>query len=262
MNTQRAILGVLGGVGAATFAFFFALTVRTPEWLERYASDFIEREAGKQIDERVDSFQPISGESALSRMATGLAQKNENDIARYKESLKQQAHERMADAIAEIRNLDCECRAKWAQWLKEGTENQILLLQQANASLTDFIHATYAQVVEQLKRDVRIFTAANAAMFLLVLAIALAKPQASLQLFVPGLLLTVATTLCSYFYVFEQNWLLTIIYNDYLGYAYLAYLGLVFGFLCDIALNRARVTTEVVNTTLNAMGSAATAVPC
>jgi hypothetical protein len=262
MNTRQAVLGSIGGLGAVTFAVFFALTVRTPEWLEAYASDFIEQEAARQLDERIDSLQPVSGDSALSRMAASLARQNEADIARHKAALKAQVHERMADALAEIRNLDCECRAKWAQWLKQGTENQILLLQQANAVVTDFIHASYAQVVEQLKRDVRVFTAANAAMFLLVLAIALAKPQASLQLFVPGLLLTAATVICSYFYIFEQNWLLTIIYNDYLGYAYLAYLGLVFGFLCDIALNHARVTTELVNAVLNALGSAATAAPC
>lgn len=68
--------------------------------------------------------------------------------------------------------------------------------------------------------------------------------------------------ICSYFYVFEQNWLLTVIFNDYLGFTYLAYLAVVFGLLCDIILNRARITTRIVNTVLEAIGSAASAVPC
>lgn len=265
MNTNQArttALLFVGGAGAAIFVFFFLLTFSTPQWVEEYAADFIAAEASKQVDQRIDSFRPPTAEGALSRAAAALYQRNEEEIARQKESLKSQAHERMADAIAEIRNLNCECRAKWAQWLKERTEAQVRLLQRANEGITEFIHATYAQVVADLKQDIRIFTAANAVMFLLVLAIALVKSQASSQLFVPAILLVVATAICSYFYICEQNWLLTVIYNDYLGLAYLAYLGAVFGLLCDIAINRARITTEIVNAFLNAIGSAASVVPC
>jgi hypothetical protein len=46
------------------------------------------------------------------------------------------------------------------------------------------------------------------------------------------------------------------------GFAYLAYLGGVFAFLCDIIFNRARVTAEVLNALLNAVGSAVQVVPC
>jgi len=61
---------------------------------------------------------------------------------------------------------------------------------------------------------------------------------------------------------FEQNWLLTIIYNDYLGFAYLGYLLIVFLFLCDIVLNRARVTTKIVNAIGNALGPVGSLTPC
>ncbi|MFM2198747.1 MAG: hypothetical protein RLZZ505_2179 [Verrucomicrobiota bacterium] len=84
----------------------------------------------------------------------------------------------------------------------------------------------------------------------------------SLQLFVPGLLAATSAVVCSYFYIFEQNWLLTILFNDYLGFGYLAYLAVVFGLLCDIILNRARITTVIVNAVLEAVGSVASAVPC
>jgi hypothetical protein len=48
----------------------------------------------------------------------------------------------------------------------------------------------------------------------------------------------------------------------HVGFAYLAYLGGVFAFLCDIIFNRARVTAEVLNALLNAVGSAVQVVPC
>lgn len=55
---------------------------------------------------------------------------------------------------------------------------------------------------------------------------------------------------------------MTIIHGDYVSLAYVAYLALVFGFLCDIALNRGRITSRIVNAVLNAIGSAASAAPC
>lgn len=259
---HRTILRIVAVVGAAIFTFFFALTFYTPEWVEQFAAEFIEHEASERIDVAIDSLRPPSREGALSRMATALYKKNEAEIQRHRESLKQHAHERLADAIAEIRNLDCECRAKWAQWLEEGTSTRIRLLEQADENIGEFIHATYAQVVSDLKRDIRIFTATNSLMFFLLLAVAFLKPQASLQIFVPGILLAAATVVCSYFYIFEQNWLLTIIYKDYLGFTYLAYLGLVFGLLCDIVLNRARISTQIINGIFNVAGAAASAVPC
>lgn len=261
-DARQLALAAIGFIGAAIFIFFLTLTYYTPEWVEEFAAAYIEREASRELDETINFFQPPAGEGAISRLASRLYEANAADIEARRESLRLQVHERMADAIAQVRDLDCECRDKWAEWIKESSVARVNALTSANEAIQEFIHATYAKVVNDLKQDIRIFTGANAAMFLLLFVVAFLKPKAVLQLFVPGLLLAVATVICSYFYIFEQNWLLTIIHNDYLGFAYLAYLGLVFGLLCDIVLNRARITTEIVNVVLNAVGSTASAVPC
>lgn len=99
-------------------------------------------------------------------------------------------------------------------------------------------------------------------MFLVLLAVSFFNPRAIAHLFVPGTLLLVATMVSSYFYVFEQNWFFTIIYNDYIGFAYIGYLSVVFLFLCDVVFNGARVTTEIINQALNAIGSALSVAPC
>ena len=117
-------------------------------------------------------------------------------------------------------------------------------------------------VATELKRDIRIFTASNAAVFILLLLVSFMKPQAMMHLFLPAVLLAVSTLVCSYFYIFEQNWLLTIIHSSYLGFAYLAWLGAAFLFLCDIVFNRGRITTEILNAFFSAIGSALSAVPC
>lgn len=68
--------------------------------------------------------------------------------------------------------------------------------------------------------------------------------------------------LSSGIYVFGQDWFYTILYNDYMGAGYLAYVAAIFGFLMDIALNKARVTTEVINGIFNVIGSAFSVLPC
>jgi hypothetical protein len=81
------------------------------------------------------------------------------------------------------------------------------------------------------------------------------RPQFMKQLSVPTYLLLASTIYCAYSYVFEQNWLLIVIYSDYLGFAYLGYLSVVFLLLCDFVLNRARVTLAILNGMMGAIAT-------
>ena len=108
----------------------------------------------------------------------------------------------------------------------------------------------------------RIFLGSNSVLFLLVVVLAFLKPRAAVQLYLPAVVLIFSTVVSAAIYLFGQNWLFTIIYNDYVGFGYVACVGVLFGFLCDIAFNKARVTTEILNAIFQAVGSAAQAVPC
>ena len=260
--TQQWTLRTIGIVGTAVFATFFAFTYSIPGWVEDFAAAYIEREAAKRVDGSIDAIQLPQSDSALGRLAQSIYDRNEENIEALREKLRSKAHERMAAAIAEIRNLDCECRRRTEQWLKEGFETDIRLLQAANDRVGEFIQYKYMDVSTELKRDVRIFTGSNAAAFILLLLVSFLNPRAVTHLFVPALLLAASTLVCSYFYVFQQDWLLTIIHGAYTGYAYLGWLGFVFAFLSDIALNHGRVTTWILNTVLNAIGSVAVVAPC
>jgi len=252
---RRIILQCIGILGGSVFALVFAFTFITPDWIEEYGASFIEHEALKMVDQRIDAIRPPKGKGAVAQFAQGLYAKNEAEIENSKEALRNGAHQVFAAAIAEVRDLDCECRARWEGSIKSGYEYNIQLLQATNDKIVEFVQSTYMEVVAKLKRDIRIFSGVNTAMFIILLLVAWRKPQAMRHLFVPGMLLVLSTLVCSYFYIFEQNWLLTIIYSDYIGFYYLFYLGAVFGFLCDIVFNRARVTTAIANTILNAISS-------
>jgi len=259
---HKAGLRVVGAAGAAVFATFFAFTFAVPDWVETFAADFIESEVAEEIDSRIDDFEVAAGDGAVSQLAAALYQQNQREIESRKEALKAGVHESMATALAEIRNLDCECRDKYAQLFERGFQLDIAVLQAANDRIVEFIQMTYMDVAAELKRDIRVFTGANACVFLLLLLVSFLKPQAVAQLIVPAALLALATLICGYFYIFQQDWLLTIIYRDYVGLAYVAYLAVVFLALCDIVLNRARVTTKIANAIFEAIGSALTATPC
>ena len=88
------------------------------------------------------------------------------------------------------------------------------------------------------------------------------RQRAALQLALPAVVLAGAVVITTTLYLFNQNWLHTVLFSQYVGLGYVAYLGLAVAFLADIVFNRARVTTELVNIVLQALGSAIKAVPC
>jgi hypothetical protein len=245
VRIEAWILRIFGAAGALLFAFFFMLTFWRPLWVETFAADFIRSEVANEVDERIDKLGFEGASAKLSAVAAAIYRQNGQKIDEYKAALKARAHERLAACIAMMLDLESGTRARIARALEAGSLAEISSLSAVNERLTDLIQGRYLRIVDELKHDLRIFTASNFGCFLLLLLATFLRPEFVKQLLVPGLLLLAATLYCAYCYVFQQNWLLTIIYSDYLGFAYLAYLGLFFLFLCDVVLNRGRVTAAI-----------------
>lgn len=256
------IIRTLGVVGIVIFGIFLSLTYSTPAFVEDIGKDFIKSKIQEKTDEKIDSLKPDKNGNALSKIANKLYEKNQKKIDNLKQQIKDNAHEKLADVIAEMRDLDCECRNKWAAHIKKGYEIKLASLQVVNAKIQNFMKIKYMEVATELKRDIRIFAGSNLVIFFLLVIVSFLKPAAMAHLFLPGMLLMASTLICSFFYIFEQNWLMTIIYNDYLGYSYLGYVGVLFLFLCDIVFNSARVTSMIINAILQAIGSVAEVSPC
>jgi hypothetical protein len=247
MKLDAAILRTFGVAGAALFAFFFVLTFWRPAWVETFAADFLKAQVASELHERIDSFGTAGSSEVLSKAAEIIYRRNQQRIDEYKARLEAHVDERIAECISQMLDLQSEARARVARLLEAGTLQGASSLTALNERMTDVIQGRYLRTVNELKRDLRIFTATNACCFLLLLLATFVRPQFMKQLFVPGYLLLAATIYCSYSYVYEQNWLLTVIYSDYLGFAYLGYLSVVFLLLCDFVLNRARVTLAIMN---------------
>ena len=259
---MRIILRIVGLVGVLIFGASFYFTYGVPGGVEEIAKDFVKERIEEETREKIDSISLAASESTLGKIALKMMKGREKEIDELKLKLQEKAYEKSAAVIAEMRDLSCECRIKYAERLKENMEFRISGLEAMNEKLLGFMKSKYMEVVNKLTQDLRIFTGSNLAMFAFLLLASFLKPKAVIQLFVPGILLAASTIICSYFYLFEQNWFLTIIYSDFIGFGYLAYVGGLFLWFCDIIFNKARVTTEIVNMVLNAIGSALQAVPC
>lgn len=256
-------LRVAGIAGLAVFAFFFALTWHTPQWVEAFAKDFIAQEVSQRVNARIDAIGPPQGDSALERVAAQLYERNAARIAALKAGLKDRTKDLFLVALDQVRNLDCSCRERIEIRWRDMNLAQLAALATDNERIIGIVQGGYMSVVNELRREIRIFTGTNAVAFLLLLLLSFAKPAAARHLLFPGALLLLATLFCAGLYVFEQNWLLTLIHGSYVGWAYAAYLGLVFLLFTDIALNRGRVTCHVGNGIVGSFGGAAGAlIPC
>jgi len=258
---MKLILKSIGIAGSSIFALAFWLTWGVPGYVEDAAKTFIEKRIVEETHEQIDAISKKFEGNKLANLAKNFINKNNEQINSIKQQLREKTYENIAAVAAEMRDLSCECRIKYAQRLKLNMEFKVFHLEEINAKLIEFMKGKYMEVAGNLVKDLRIFTLSNTLVFLILTLISFLKPRAIAHLFLPGLLLVASTLICSYFYLFEQNWFFTLLYNDFVGYGYISYLGIVFLFLCDVIFNSAQVTTAIINSFLQLIGNFLEVVP-
>lgn len=254
---QRAIIG-LGIVGAILFGAALILSFASPRLVESAMREVVriqvERESGRKVDALLDT--RIAG--VARRMLGGT----DEQMRQARERLRAELPAKVANVVADMARPDCECRVRLADAVKVFERQRLQSLLPLRERLAALIESAYSTVAASLLREFRIFTASNAMAFAALGLIAAARPRSGMQLALPAAVMSVAMIVTGGLYLFGQNWLHTIVFNDYVGLAYLGYLfgtALLFG---DVLLNRARVTTRVVNGLLHSVGSTASAIPC
>lgn len=259
---MKQSLRIFSLIGIVIFAAIFLLSFSSPEFIESSAKGFVKERLQQETHDKIDSLSEPVKNSKLGKLARQLVKQNNAEIQQLKIRLKNRSDEKLADVIALMSNMDCECRKKFAKRLRDGTQNRITSLTAINAQLSDFMKSRYMGIVKKLLRDFRIFSGSNLLVFTLLLLVSLLKVNAIKHLYLPVTLLFISSLVSSYFYLFNQNWFYTILYNDYVGMAYIGWLLVLFSFLCDITMNRAQITTSIINGILEGLGSAASVAPC
>ena len=255
MSTTLKLIGIFG---ILLFGVLLSVTFVSPEKVEESAKGFVNSQIEKEVLEK----QQAMSESSVAEAALNVTGRLGLEKEKIQADLDNELPEKIASIVAAMCGYDCEKKKALAQSIATGYMERIKSIKIAESTLSDVVKGKYLEIVSNLKLDLRIFLGSNLSMFFILIAISFLKPRSVQHLFLPGLLLIVATVVASSIYVFGQDWFYTILYNDYMGFGYLIYIAVIFGFLIDISFNKARVTSEIINGMANAVGSAFSVVPC
>jgi hypothetical protein len=254
---RRAIL-IVSALGFALFGAGLIISFAHPLLIERAAREVVRLEVEHRVGEKIDSL----SNSRIADLALKKLQKTEAEIEQTREALRQELPRKIANVVADMLNADCECRRRLAEHMQRAEDQRLGALVQIRERLTGLIESAYASVTTSLMREFQIFCGSNAVAFAVLGLVTLLRARAALQLALPAIVLLGAVAITGSLYLFSQNWLHTIVFSEYVGFAYLLYLAAVASLLADVVFNRARGTTKLANLALEAVGAAATAVPC
>lgn len=255
---MSATLKLIGFIGLILFGLLFGLTYGLPGAVEESAKGFVQKQIAIEVEEKYLQ----AKESSVAQKAFSIASKLGFEKEQIVSDLENDLPNKIATVIANMCGYDCEKKKAVAASITKSYVEKIANIEVAQYNLGEVIKGKYMEIVENLRFDLRIFLGTNAAMFLILVIAAYMKPKAVTQLFLPGMLLLTATIISSCIYIFGQDWFYTILYNDYMGFGYIAYLSIIFGFLMDVTFNKAQVTSEILNAFFNAIGSSLSCVPC
>jgi hypothetical protein len=254
---RRALL-LVAALGVVLFGGTLVLSWLNPLLIERAAREVVRIEVEQRVGEKID----VLSNSKVATLAAKALGQTEAEIAAKRRALKDGVPSKVAQAMADLLRVDCECRRRMSERATRDAEEQLGTLEQVQAQLFGLIETAYASTTRDLMRELRIVCISNALVFGLLGWLAWRRTRAAVQLLLPAAVLLTAAGVTGALYLFEQDWLHTLVFGDYVGWAYLGYLGLAMALLSDVAFNRARVITRLLNAALEALGSAVSVVPC
>jgi len=111
---MKIALRTFGLIGILIFGTAFWFTFGVPGYVENQAREFIKYRIEKETKEKIDSLSLAAKDSKLGKLAQKLIENNQEEISKIQARLETQMHEKIAAVIAEMGDLDCECRDKYA----------------------------------------------------------------------------------------------------------------------------------------------------
>ena len=235
---MKTLLKLFATLGSILFLSIFLLTIFTPQTIEKSAKNFIKTEIEDEVQKA------IIREKIYSSL--NLFLKKEKD--------KQFLSQIIADFVE---NEVYQDEGKKLTKYKNSTRNLLSKVLIGEKKIDSWIEEKYDEISTNLKLDIRFFSGINLLLFLTVLTLSFIKSEKTNEIKLPSLLLLLSTVICSFFYIFFQDWAYTLLYNSYTGVWYLAYVIFIFILLLDIAFNRGELTMKLIELILNILNGIA-----
>ncbi|UXI67906.1 hypothetical protein [Tahibacter amnicola] len=259
MRILRTGLLILGFGGALLFLAALLVSYAAPLRIESAARGLIERELVARTQAAIDN----AGQNKAVNAVMAWGQRIGAAAGVESTAVRDAVTRTVSDIVTRMQDPACPCRTRIVVAVESWGNGVLESAGAIKERVTQFVEAKYQQTVASLLREFRLFCTANGLVLLCLGLAVVIRRKADVQLLPVALMLTLAATITAYWYLFAQDWLHTIVFSDYVGLGYFAYLGLAFAGLCDIILNRARITVRVLNRILEMIGSAASSLaPC
>jgi hypothetical protein len=217
-------------------------------YLQSLPRDFEARAQTFIIDEIDAALAPDSAMSKLAQLGGDTLALPSDRVEALQANLAASTRNFISLVVEALCVRDCRAREFLKDEMLKAHDSIPSRLKPGFDALRGIVEAKYHAVFDELRRDITIFLSANLIVLGIALVLALAKGRAARHLAPISIVMTLATLLMAYWYVFGQNWILTMITSDYFGWSYLGFLAVVCLLLADIAINRARVISRVLNT--------------
>ncbi|MEO0883652.1 MAG: hypothetical protein AAFY34_13125 [Pseudomonadota bacterium] len=262
LNRIRQINLLLTLSGALVFAGLWAYVRFAPEDFDQRTRDFAISKIENKVDEGISDIAQSETVDRVSELAGRFSDSLQAKVDEYRFSLDQGIDVVIADILAAACRLDCERREQARQAVEATFESAIARYGFAIERVESLVVGEYDDVMNELRFDLGIFSGSNAIALLFALLLSIFRGRAAKHLLPIALTLTGGTLLMIYWYVFGQDWVMTIIFSDYWGWAYSWFLAILCALMIDIAANRARITSFLFNGIGNAFGSGFSFAPC
>lgn len=244
----RRLVLLVALAGTALFGGVLAISLLQPTWVEQAAREMIRAHLEKTTGEKIAALDS----RFLQGKALPALQDQARELQAARKALTDGLPARVAAIAAQMGVPDCECRARH----RERMELRVSTAQQMQAQLDALIRSGYMDTADKLLRELRIFSGANALAFVLLGLAAWRRPRGAsgaaprvagwAPLLPAAGTLLLATLASSAAYLWGQNWLHTLVFGSYVGWAQLAYIALVYAWQCDLLFNHARVSGHVI----------------
>jgi hypothetical protein len=233
-------------IGAVVFAGLWLVVTVMPKGLERSAIGFVKAQITSELQERF----PADGMKAgLQNLSARFGVQS----AQLDESLRSDLPELVAQVVSGFCGCEHRSEQEVARAVRSGMKARIASLGAAQTKIAELIKGRYESIIAALRLDMLIFLGTNAIAFFGVLAVTLAPVQKKPLVIYPAVILIAAVVISTSIYLFSTDWFYAILFQNYWGYGYAALMAVIFGFLLDIVVNRARVTLQIVSALPNGL---------
>lgn len=239
---MKPTLLFISALGLFLFGSIFLITYNTPQTIHLAAQDFVKNKVEEEVMDILEHDKLESSVNFVKSVSKRLGIKWNQD------SIRRMVEKGIPNLVETVIAYQQSTKQKKGLMSKMAlsTSSYATKLKIGNKELKTIIQEKYQSVTQSLQTDIRIFSGCNFILFLLLFILSFSSKKLLKALFVPAMLLLLATIISTLIYIFGQNWIYVLLYNNYMGFGYLIYVAIIFFFLCDIAFLEATFTQMVL----------------